>query len=127
MSHARARRATEGARSVVSSLMPRTLIARAVDRDAGRRHWLQLSRCEGFRVWTSRGKLGVVEKVVVEEWGEPRKLVVRRGPIRRRRATIPVRDVVLVDVDRRSVFAEVRARRGSSAPGPAALRQIRDR
>ena len=106
--------------------MPRTLIARSAGRDAARRQWTQVSRCRGFRVWTSRGRLGVVEAVLFEEWGEPRELVVRRGRIRLRRIRIPAREVSLVDVERRSVFADGWAG-GVPAGGRMSGREILDR
>ena len=104
--------------------MPRTLIARAAGRDAARRHRSVLSRCEGFRVWTSRGNLGVVEQVLLEASGEPRELVVRRGRLRRRRTTLSATDVSVVDMDHRSVFADVRAGFERPVAGSATLGEI---
>jgi len=105
--------------------MPRALIARAAGRDAARRQSTQVSRCQGFRVWTPRGKLGVVEEVVLDEWGEPRELVVRRGLIRIRRIRLSARVVSLVDMKRRSVFADGWAG-GAPAGGRMSGREILD-
>lgn len=110
----------------MSSLLPRALIARAAALDAARRHRSLLSQCVGFRVWTSRGNLGVVENVLLDERGEPRELVVRRGLVSRRRTTIWARDVALVDEARRAVFAETAAARTTPRPGSIALRQVVD-
>jgi hypothetical protein len=112
------------ARPHVSGLLPRALMTRAAGRDAVRRHRSVLPQCKGFRVWTPQGKLGVVEHVLLEEWGEPRELVVRRGRFRRRRTTLAASDVSVVDMARQSVFADVRAGFERPVASSAALDEI---
>jgi hypothetical protein len=65
-----------------------------------------VSQCEGFRVSTAAGKLGVVESVVVKDWDEPTELVVCTGLFRLRRVVVPASAITMVDVRRRSLFAD---------------------
>jgi hypothetical protein len=109
----------------MSSLVPRSALARALDEDAAHRMRMLVAQCEGFRVWTAGRKLGVVEKVVVQEWDEPRELVVCTGVFRLRRVAVPVDAVTMVDLRRRRVFTN-ESSGGRSPIGLARLDPSRD-
>lgn len=90
----------------MSGLLPTSTVARAVAEDESRQLRRLVCQCEGFRVCAVKGRLGVVESVLLDAWDEPRALVVCRGVLRLRRVVIPASDVKVVDVRRRSVVVE---------------------
>jgi PRC-barrel domain len=98
----------------VSSLVPKSAIARALGEEATRRVQIRAAHCEGFWVWTAAGKLGVVEKVLVDTWDEPRELVVRTGLFRLRRVAVPVGAITAIDLRRRRMFMDESAVQGTA-------------
>lgn len=102
----------------MSSLLPRTTVARAIGTDANRRMRVLLSQCEGFRVWTCEGKLGIVEEVLVEAGDEPTELVVCAGLFRLRRVVVPVTAISQIDPRQRCLFADERAVAGPADGAP---------
>ena len=73
----------------MSGALFRTFRADTVDRD----YWL--GRCEGYRVESSRRRLGTIEALRFESRADrPDALVVRGGMFRRRTILVPVGDVL---------------------------------
>jgi hypothetical protein len=90
----------------MNGLLPTSTVARAVAEDESRRLRRLVRQCDGFRVRAATVRLGVVEKVLVDAWDEPRALVVRRGLLRLRRVIVPASAVTVVDARRRLVIAD---------------------
>ena len=84
---------------------------RTVHAESDTRYWSRdywLAHCEGFRVDSPDGRLGVVELALADEHGEPAGLVVRAGIFGKRLVNVPRECVVeirpqdarvVVDVD----------------------------
>ncbi|MDQ3890030.1 MAG: hypothetical protein M3312_05710 [Actinomycetota bacterium] len=73
----------------MSGVLFKTFRAETLDRD----YWL--GRCEGYRVESSRRRLGTIEALRFESRADrPDALVVRGGIFRRRTILVPVSDVL---------------------------------
>jgi hypothetical protein len=59
-------------------------------------HDYWLGHCEGFRVDSPEGRLGIVEAVLTDEDDEPTALVVREGLFALRTVYVPIADVAEV-------------------------------
>jgi hypothetical protein len=83
-------------------------------------YWL--SRCEGYRVESEAGKLGVVEELRFgSRLDRPDELIVRAGFLGRRRVRVPVGDV------ERIITREKGHRSAAVRAGPLMLRSGRNR
>jgi hypothetical protein len=71
-----------------------TLEDRGADRPFDRDYWL--THCEGFRVDTSEGRLGVVETVLPGENPYDTHLAVRAGRLGRRIVLVPLSSVAFI-------------------------------
>ncbi len=89
----------------MSNLLPRSVIARAVGRRAEGCEPSLVRECEGFRVQTELGTLGVVERVLFDQTGEPSALVVCRGFFRLREVTVPAGAITSIDPVGRALVA----------------------
>jgi hypothetical protein len=68
----------------------------------GRDYWL--SRCSGYRVRSSNGRVGVVETTCFYTRCDcPDSLVVRTGHIRPQRTTVPIAEVAEIEPNRRLI------------------------
>jgi hypothetical protein len=58
-------------------------------------YWL--AHCEGFEVWSSNGRIGMVAEIVPRRPHGTAELVVLCGMFRRRRVTVPASDVAEIE------------------------------